>query len=80
MEITISDNGIGIDNENLDKLFKIDSYHSTSGTLGESGTGLGLIICKEFVEKNGGKIDVYSEKGKGCAFTFSLPSAKKHVY
>jgi len=76
LEITISDNGIGIDKDNLDKLFRIDSYYSTSGTLGESGTGLGLIICKEFVEKNGGKINVKSEKGKGCAFTFSLPVAK----
>jgi PAS domain S-box-containing protein len=77
VEITISDNGIGINKENLDNLFRIDSYYSTSGTLGESGTGLGLIICKEFIEKNGGNIKVVSEEGKGSAFTFNLPAAKR---
>jgi PAS domain S-box-containing protein len=75
-EITISDNGIGIKKENLDNLFRIDAYYSTTGTLGESGTGLGLIICKEFIEKNGGNIKVVSEEGKGSAFTFSLPAGK----
>ena len=77
VEITISDNGVGINKENLENLFRIDSYYSTSGTLGESGTGLGLIICKEFIEKNGGKISVVSEEGKGSAFTFRLPAGKK---
>ncbi|UCH14903.1 MAG: PAS domain S-box protein, partial [Bacteroidales bacterium] len=77
VEVTISDNGVGINKDNIDNLFRIDSYYSTSGTLGESGTGLGLIICKEFIEKNGGKISVVSEEGKGSAFTFSLPAGKK---
>jgi PAS domain S-box-containing protein len=77
IEVTISDNGIGINKENLDSLFRIDSYYSTSGTLGETGTGLGLIICKEFVEKNGGTIKVVSDEGKGSAFTFTLPAVKK---
>jgi PAS domain S-box-containing protein len=78
VEITISDNGIGINMDNLDNLFRIDSYYSTSGTLGESGTGLGLIICKEFIEKNKGTIKVESEEGKGSAFTFTLPAAKRN--
>jgi PAS domain S-box-containing protein len=76
IEITISDNGIGISKDNLDNLFRIDAYYSTTGTLGESGTGLGLIICKEFIEKNGGKIKVVSEEGKGSAFSFNLPASK----
>jgi PAS domain S-box-containing protein len=76
IEITISDNGIGIDKDNLDNLFRIDAYYSTTGTLGESGTGLGLIICKEFIEKNGGNIKVVSEEGKGSAFSFTLPAGK----
>jgi PAS domain S-box-containing protein len=76
IDVTVSDNGTGISKENLDKLFRIDSYYSTSGTLGETGTGLGLIICKEFVEKNGGIIKVESEEGKGSSFTFSLPASK----
>ena len=77
VEITISDNGVGINKDNLENLFRIDSYYSTSGTMGESGTGLGLIICKEFIEKNGGKISVVSEEGKGSAFTFRLQAGKK---
>ena len=56
IEIHISDNGVGIEPENLEKLFNIEVHHSTSGTGNESGTGLGLILCKEFIEKNNGKI------------------------
>lgn len=72
-EISIVDNGIGISEVNIDKMFRIDESFSTSGTEKEKGTGLGLILCKEFVEKNGGKIWVKSEEGKGSTFTFSLP-------
>ncbi len=76
--ISISDTGIGISKENVKKLFRIDEYFSTSGTSGEAGTGLGLIICKEFVEKNKGEIKIESELEKGTTFTFTLPkSAKK---
>ncbi len=77
IEINVSDNGIGMNKETLGKLFRIDTYHSTSGTSGESGTGLGLIICKEFVEKHGGKIKVVSEEKKGSTFSFTLPKAKQ---
>jgi len=68
----ISDTGIGIDKENISKLFGMNNF-STMGTHSEKGTGLGLLLCKEFVEKNGGKIWVRSELGKGSTFSFSLP-------
>jgi two-component system, sensor histidine kinase and response regulator len=72
-EIAVYDNGIGIGEEDIPKLFRIDVHHTTEGTANEKGTGLGLIICKEFVEKHGGKISVESEFGKGSAFRFTLP-------
>jgi signal transduction histidine kinase len=73
IEITIRDTGVGISEENLRKLFRIDQNKSTFGTQGEKGTGLGLILCREFVEKNGGEIWVESETGKGSSFIFTLP-------
>lgn len=74
-EICIQDTGIGIKKDDIEKLFKIDEYHSTNGTLEEKGTGLGLIICKEFVEKNGGAIRVESQANKGSTFIFTVPKA-----
>lgn len=76
LEITIEDNGVGIRKEDLDKLFRIDVNFSTNGTNSEPGTGLGLILCREFVVKNGGKIWVESEQGIGSKFKFTLPIAK----
>ncbi len=73
VEISVEDNGIGIEPEKIKKLFKIDTNFSTEGTKGEIGTGLGLILCKEFVDKLGGNISVQSELGKGSTFSFSLP-------
>ncbi len=73
VEISITDTGIGIPKENLDNLFKIDVNTSTEGTDGEMGTGLGLIMCKEMVEKNGGRIWVESEMGKGTSVKFTMP-------
>jgi len=72
-EISVRDNGVGILEEDIRKIFRIDSKHKTLGTKGEKGTGLGLILCKEFVEKNGGKIAVKSEVGRGSDFSFTLP-------
>lgn len=72
-KIYIRDNGLGIAKEDQEKLFKIDSNPTTIGTSQEKGTGLGLILCKEFVERNGGQIWVESEKGKGSTFYFTLP-------
>jgi signal transduction histidine kinase len=71
--ISVSDNGIGIMPDKLTKLFDISHRQTTRGTEEESGTGLGLILCKEFVEKHGGKIWVESEVGKGSDFKFTLP-------
>jgi PAS domain S-box-containing protein len=76
-EIFVQDTGIGMSEENVKKLFRIDEYFSTSGTAGESGTGLGLIICKEFIEKNNGKLTIESELDKGTTFRFTLPIATK---
>jgi two-component system sensor histidine kinase/response regulator len=75
-EVSIADTGIGIKPENLEKLFRIDVNYSTRGTADEGGTGLGLILCKEFVVRNGGTIWVESEYGKGSAFKFTLPATK----
>lgn len=72
-EITISDNGIGMDCETISKLFKIDPTVITNGTANEKGSGLGLILCKEFIEKQNGKIWAESEVGKGSDFKFTLP-------
>ncbi len=77
VEVTIEDNGVGIKKEDQEKLFRIDINHSTSGTNNEQGTGLGLILCKEFVEKNGGKIWVESIEGKGSKFKFTFPLTKQ---
>lgn len=73
IEISIVDNGVGISEEVQNKLFKAEGGMTLTGTLQEKGTGLGLIICKEFVEKHGGKIWVESNLGEGCKFIFTLP-------
>ena len=74
VEICVADSGIGMDQKTIDNLFRIDVAHSAAGTENELGTGLGLILCKEFIEKSGGKIWVESEVGKGSKFYFCLPS------
>jgi signal transduction histidine kinase len=74
VEISVSDNGVGISEENIQRLFNIDTNYTIPGTEREKGTGLGLILCKEFAEKHNGKITVESTIGKGSKFTISLPS------
>lgn len=71
--VKISDSGIGMAPELRDKLFQIDEKTSRPGTEGETSTGLGLLLCKEFIEKHGGKIWVESSVGQGSTFSFSLP-------
>jgi PAS domain S-box-containing protein len=73
VNIVVQDSGIGLSQENINKLFRIDVNYTTPGTNKERGTGLGLVLCKELVEKNGGNIWVESEVGKGTKFNFSLP-------
>lgn len=74
IRIFVEDNGIGIEKDKISKLFSITSNYTTPGTNEESGTGLGLILCKEFVEKNSGSIDVASEQNKGTTFIIELPT------
>jgi signal transduction histidine kinase len=74
VEVAVSDTGIGMNQESIDKLFRIDVKSTRPGTAGEKGTGLGLILCKELVEKNGGEIGVESKIGEGTTFVFTLPA------
>ena len=73
MMVTIADTGVGIKKEVIDKLFQIKETLSTPGTLEEKGTGIGLILCKEFVEKHGGRIGVSSTPNQGSRFYFTIP-------
>jgi PAS domain S-box-containing protein len=75
IKICISDTGIGIDKDSLPKLFRIDEKIRSSGTAQEKGTGLGLILCKELIIKNGGTIWAESEPGQGSRFCFTVPQA-----
>jgi signal transduction histidine kinase len=80
MIVSVADNGVGIRPMMIDKLFRIDESSSTSGTQDELGTGLGLILCKEFVEKHGGNIRVESDPDgksgrKGSKFSFTIPKS-----
>ncbi|WP_462318190.1 GAF domain-containing sensor histidine kinase [Marinilabilia sp.] len=75
VEITVKDNGVGIKEENIAKIFGSEETLSTRGTESEKGIGIGLKICKEFVEQNNGKIWVESEYGEGSKFIFTLPLA-----
>ncbi|OQY48088.1 MAG: hypothetical protein B6242_03335 [Anaerolineaceae bacterium 4572_78] len=77
VEVSISDTGIGISKENIKKLFRLDTHHTTLGTSDEKGTGLGLIICQEMVEKNDGRIWIESELGKGTTVKFIIPAYER---
>ena len=72
--MSVKDEGTGISKENMEKIFRIDAKHKSPGTEGEKGTGLGLILCKDFVEKNGGQIWCESEEDQGTRFFFTIPS------
>ncbi|MBN1951357.1 MAG: hypothetical protein JW801_09135, partial [Bacteroidales bacterium] len=73
VKISVIDNGIGIPEKEQDRLFQVDSAFTREGTAGEGGTGLGLILCKEYIQKHGGYIMVESNEGAGSAFSFTLP-------
>jgi signal transduction histidine kinase/ligand-binding sensor domain-containing protein len=77
VKIEISDTGLGMHADLVDSLFRIDKYTSTTGTAGEIGTGFGLALCKEFIEKNAGKIGASSIHGKGSTFYFTLPVSEE---
>jgi PAS domain S-box-containing protein len=74
--ISVIDNGVGISSKNIKDLFRIDEQFRRDGTANEKGTGLGLILCKEFVKKNNGIISVESEESKGSKFSFTIPLSK----
>jgi PAS domain S-box-containing protein len=75
IKISVTDNGVGIPGNDVKKLFKIEEKVSSKGTEGELSTGLGLLLCKEFIEMHGGKIWAESEEGKGSCFRFTIPSS-----
>lgn len=79
IEIVVKDEGLGISEENQTKLFKIDQKFSLVGTNGEKGSGLGLTLVKEIVEKHGGQVWFYSQVGEGSEFHFTVPEAKNLV-
>jgi two-component system, sensor histidine kinase and response regulator len=72
--VSVADSGVGITPNKINKLFRIEEHVTTEGTNKEKGNGLGLVICKEFVEKHEGRIWVESKEGEGCIFYFSLPN------
>ena len=77
IEISVQDTGMGISREGLQRLMD-QNYYSTRGTGGEAGTGLGLMLCKEFLSRNGGQMNIRSEPGKGSVFSFTLPKGAEH--
>lgn len=78
VEVSVEDTGIGMSHDHMQRIFG-EAYYSTKGTNHETGTGLGLKLCKEFLHKNGGDITVQSEPGKGTTFSFTLPRYKDQV-
>ncbi|MBO3697335.1 ATP-binding protein [Roseivirga sp. E12] len=78
LTIEVCDSGIGIPEEKLDKIFDLSENKSTLGTQGEKGTGLGLMLCKEFIEAHGGTINITSKPGNGTSISFSLPMEEAH--
>ena len=77
--ISVKDNGIGIPADRINNLFRIDTAHKTKGTDQEPGTGLGLILCKEFIGKHGGRLEVESEVGKGSEFRVIIPGNRSDI-
>ncbi len=73
IDIVVVDTGVGMSEKDVDALFRIDTQRTTKGTSGETGTGLGLILCKEFIAKNNGTITADSKEGEGSRFTITLP-------
>jgi PAS domain S-box-containing protein len=79
IKFSIKDTGVGIKEDDLAKLFSVDSKYTSEGTAGEKGSGLGLSLVKEIIEKHGGTISVESEYGKGTEFIFTLPIASSNI-
>jgi signal transduction histidine kinase len=73
LEVNVNDQGTGISDENIDKIFRIDRKYKSLGTAGETGSGLGLVLCMDFVKRNGGEIWCKSWEGSGSSFYFTIP-------
>ncbi len=73
VEVTVRDNGIGISEENIQKILNKKIHFTTYGTSNEKGSGLGLMLCQELISKNNGKLDIVSTLGEGSRFIFTLP-------
>jgi signal transduction histidine kinase len=74
--VSIRDSGVGISAQTISELFRLDLRTTTAGTESESGSGLGLLLCKEFIERNDGSLEVESQLGQGSLFRVRLPSNK----
>jgi signal transduction histidine kinase len=79
VEVSVTDNGVGMTKEELNKLFNEESHYSRIGTANEAGTGIGLLLCKEFIELDGGKIWAESEEGVGSSFKIRLKKGKTQM-
>ena len=79
VEVAVSDDGVGMAADQVENLFRLDRLQSTRGTNGEAGTGLGLLLCKDFVERHGGPIAVDSAPGQGSTFRIRLPAAGQEI-
>jgi signal transduction histidine kinase len=79
VEICVSDSGVGIPEDKIKLLLKDDIFYSTEGTQDEKGTGLGLMLCQDFIERNNGTMDIQSTTGSGSTFRFSIPAAKMQI-
>jgi len=75
VEMSVTDTGVGMTPDRLGRLFGLEKENTTLGTKGEKGTGLGLLLCKDLIEKNKGSIRVESEVGQGTTFTIAMPPA-----
>jgi signal transduction histidine kinase len=74
--VSVKDDGIGMTQETIDSILSHSTIKSSDGTSGEKGTGLGLLLCKEFITKNNGELNIESEPGKGSTFSFTVPTTK----
>jgi signal transduction histidine kinase len=79
IEISVKDSGIGMNQNLIDNLFRLDTVTNRKGTDGEASTGLGLLICKDFIEKNGGILKIESEEGIGSTIRFTLPEKDQAI-
>jgi len=79
VRFSVKDTGVGIDTQNINKLFRVDTKFTLEGTLGEKGSGLGLSLCREIIEKHGGTIWVESEIGAGTEFIFTIPTSSTNI-